>query len=329
MTKQTVLVGVVFIALIAVGGVCLHAEKAPVPQPSARYSPPIQSQSSTLLRLAASPSSTPTSSPTIATPVAVPAFVIANTSTIEKITVQIPDPTLIPGSVNLVLIGATGTQPTILGVMHDDGLKGDAVAGDHVYTLQMPFNEGSAGQIQLEVSAALRGQLKRATSQIVQVAVWSVLSDAVSGFSALYPPTLYSLTSSNEPSGTFFLESSPHGVDFGGQGPENSSNATTSGFGVLITPAQYEGSFDINSWLAAAAPGSDVDTLTMVSVGGQPGYEITFKNQVGAGRPTAVVYHNGYVYQLSYASTFALGSSLDNQGLSAFNSVLQSFSFLR
>ena len=242
-------------------------------------------------------------------------------------TVQVLDPTLIANSVNLLRLGPAGTQPTILGVMHDDGQKGDKVASDHIYTLQMFFDESGAGQIPLEVSAAFRGQLKRVISPIIQVAVSGVLTDPISGFTTLYPPGLSSLTPTNTPSGPFTLASSPQGVDIGGDGPEDSSNATTSGFTVIITPTQFTGNFDISTWLSINAPYSDIDTLTTSSIGGQPGYEITFKNQVGAGRPTVVVYHDGYVYQISYASTFALGSAGDSQGISAFNLVIQNFSF--
>jgi hypothetical protein len=127
-----------------------------------------------------------TSIPTVGALTATPAIITVSTPATVTFTVSLTDPTLTPGGVNLLRLSATGAQSTILGVMHDDGLKGDAVAGDHVYTLQVPFSEATAGQVQLQVSAAFKGQLKRVLSPIAVVQIGSVLS--VSG------PVVYSLT---------------------------------------------------------------------------------------------------------------------------------------
>ena len=48
--------------------------------------------------------------------------------------------------------------------MHDDGLNGDAVAGDGVYTLLFTASAASIGPMQLQVSAAFRGLLLRLKS---------------------------------------------------------------------------------------------------------------------------------------------------------------------
>jgi hypothetical protein len=74
--------------------------------------------------------------------------------------------------------------------MHDDGLNGDAVAGDHIYTLLVPFNEATAGQIQLQVSAAFQGLLKRVMSSIVTLGVWNTVSNPTLGVQFLVPPTM-------------------------------------------------------------------------------------------------------------------------------------------
>jgi hypothetical protein len=159
----------------------------------------------------------------------------------------------------------------------------------------------------------------------IVVNAWNSLIDPISGFSTMYPPSLYDLSSLTIASGVFSLESSPQGVAIGGDGPEDGSDATTSGFAVIIQPKPYSDTFDINTWLAAAD--SELGTLTTTTIGGSPGYEVTFKNQVGAGRPTALVYHDGYLYQISYASTFVPGSVDDQTGLDAFNIVLENFTF--
>jgi hypothetical protein len=108
--------------------------------------------------------------PTFGTPTAAPALITVNTSTIVTVTVVI-SPAPLPNGVNLLRLGATGTQPTILGVMHDDGKNGDAVAGDGIYTLQVLFNEPATGQIRLQVSAAFKGSLKRTLSSLFQIEV--------------------------------------------------------------------------------------------------------------------------------------------------------------
>jgi hypothetical protein len=319
--KQRVLIAAATV-ITALGGGLLCAQQVH-PRPS-RTPSSLQPQSSTSQQGLASQAFTAASVPLIAPPVASPAFVAANTSTLVTVTVQILDPALLPSGVNLLRIGATGTQPIVLGVMHDDGANGDAIAGDHVYTLQTTFHEVMPGAITLQVSAAVRGQLKRATSPLMQVAVWGSLTDATSGFSTLYPPGLYNLIDTSTPS-IFSLQSSPGGVAIGGVAPEDGSNATTSGFSVIIEAAKYGGSFDINTWLTTAAPYSEIDSLTPTTINALPAYVITFKNQIGAGRPTVVVYRHGYVYQISYASTFAPGSAADQNGLNAFNLILQNF----
>jgi hypothetical protein len=114
-------------------------------------------------------------------------LIVANTATTITATIQISDAALIPGSVNLLQLGATGTQPTILGVMHDDGLNGDAVSGDGIYTLQMSFDWMTAQQIPLQVSAAFRGQLNRVLSTPVVLSVWNTFSDSSGTYSIAYP----------------------------------------------------------------------------------------------------------------------------------------------
>ena len=53
---------------------------------------------------------------------------------------QITDPALIQGSVNLLKYDALG-RSSIMGAMRDDGLEGDAVAGDRMFTLRFNVYE--------------------------------------------------------------------------------------------------------------------------------------------------------------------------------------------
>lgn len=70
--------------------------------------------------------------------------------------------TPIASGINLLRVD--GATPVILGAMHDDGLNGDAVAGDGIYTWQ--FTAASVSQMQLQASAAFRTVLRRPKSAV-------------------------------------------------------------------------------------------------------------------------------------------------------------------
>lgn len=119
-----------------------------------------------VLFLMISVSSRLTAAPTITAVSATPNIIPSNASTGVTITAKITDASLIPTSVNLLQITSTGT--TILGQLHDDGNNGDVVAGDHIYTSVQNFNL-PVGQIQLQVSAAFTGMLRRVLSLQIPV----------------------------------------------------------------------------------------------------------------------------------------------------------------
>lgn len=99
---------------------------------------------------------------------ATPMTAVIGTPTLVSVLASISDPSLIPTSVNLLGLNPNGTT-TVLGMLHDDGLNGDAVAGDLVFTLAVTLNAPSASQIQLQVSVAFRGVLQRVRSPIMNV----------------------------------------------------------------------------------------------------------------------------------------------------------------
>jgi hypothetical protein len=88
-----------------------------------------------------------------------------------KINMSAGDPALLPGGVNLVRLTATGAAGSTIGVMHDDGLNGDAVAGDGVFTYQYTDTETATGQFQLQCTAAFQGVLQRVRSPAVTMTV--------------------------------------------------------------------------------------------------------------------------------------------------------------
>src|ERR1035437_2434292 len=82
------------------------------------------------------------------------------------------------------VIGTVSVKPTfapanptaVLGTLHDDGLNGDAVAGDRVYTLVFTLNEPTLGRIFFRTSAAFQGVVQRVSSSSVAVDIENVAS---------------------------------------------------------------------------------------------------------------------------------------------------------
>ncbi len=164
--KTPIIFGILASVVLALGGVwLLSAEPHGSPQNVLSHAPPLVHTSQ-----ATGSDAVPhaTTVPTIGTPSTSPTLIAVNTPTVVTVTVLITDPTLISDSANLLRLGATGTLPTILGVMHDSG------AG--VYTLQVTVNESVPGTIQLQVSAAFKGLLKRVLSPVFTIQVWNSYS---------------------------------------------------------------------------------------------------------------------------------------------------------
>ena len=91
-----------------------------------------------------------------------PNSITAGAPTTVRVTAVIADPTLIPATVNLQRVNDAGAAVAVLGSLHDDGLNGDAVAGDQVYTLDVVLTE--TAPLRLRVSAGFKGMLKRVFS---------------------------------------------------------------------------------------------------------------------------------------------------------------------
>jgi hypothetical protein len=102
------------------------------------------------------------------TPASIPAYA----PTHVVVAARIYHPALIPESVNLIRLNPGGPS-TIIGHLRADGENGAAVAGDRVYRGQIVFNEPAAGQIQVQISAAIRGRFRRVQSEPFSVFVGS------------------------------------------------------------------------------------------------------------------------------------------------------------
>ncbi|HQE38868.1 MAG TPA: hypothetical protein PLC55_06225 [Zoogloea sp.] len=84
------------------------------------------------------------------------------------VTSTISDPNVNPSSVTLQRLNSDGTV-TNVGVLHDDGLNGDVSFGDHVFSLRFPLSASTPTEFRFRVSAAFKGQIKRAFSETIYV----------------------------------------------------------------------------------------------------------------------------------------------------------------
>ena len=113
--------------------------------------------------------------PAVSTPSVSPSSLVINQATLVtascKITTSPGDPALMAGGVNLVRLTSSGADVSVLGQMHDDGLSGDATAGDGIYSLQFTTTESITGQFQLQCSVAFAKTVSRVRSTPVAVAV--------------------------------------------------------------------------------------------------------------------------------------------------------------
>jgi hypothetical protein len=128
--------------------------------------------------------------PNIGTTEVAPNVVGVNRPTPVTVTAQIHDTSLIAASVQLLKVDATGRALATLGAMYDDGSHGDTTPGDKIFSRQLELTETATGLIHLQVSAAFRGVLRRATSPIQVLNVWQTLDRDMQGISlsANYPP---------------------------------------------------------------------------------------------------------------------------------------------
>jgi Glucodextranase, domain B len=109
--------------------------------------------------------------PTIGATAVMPTSVPLGIATPITVTSVITDPSVVAGSVSLQRLDASGRVTAVLGILHDDGQNGDALAGDHIYTLQLTLTEYAVGPIALRVSASFQGLLTRVFSGVMTVNV--------------------------------------------------------------------------------------------------------------------------------------------------------------
>ena len=84
---------------------------------------------------------------TVATPTAEPAQIRFGQATKVRFSADINDPALIPGTFKVLRHRTAGTNPTIVGVLRDDGNGADVIARDGRHSLELSLNEAPANRI--------------------------------------------------------------------------------------------------------------------------------------------------------------------------------------
>ena len=88
-----------------------------------------------------------------------PATVPVGVGTPVTVTAGITDPAVIATGVQLQRYDSQGRVVGVLGLLSDDGLNGDAVAGDRTFTGRPTVYELAPGTVTLRVSAAFQGRI--------------------------------------------------------------------------------------------------------------------------------------------------------------------------
>jgi hypothetical protein len=135
--------------------------------------------------------------PSITAVAATPLSIGVNSPTTVVITASITDPLLLPESVTLLRLSSDGSgSATVVGILNDNGVAGDAVAGDHLFTSSLQLDESYPGPIAFEVTAAFIGTLRRVISSPVTIIVQGLtLATVVTNTPYIVEGTVASATS--------------------------------------------------------------------------------------------------------------------------------------
>jgi hypothetical protein len=97
-------------------------------------------------------------------------MVPAGVPTVVTVTALVTDTKVIPSSLQLQRANATGS-PTVVGTLRDDGLLGDAVDGDRVFSLTFTISETVPKVLAFRISAAFSGVIRRVVSDPFEIVV--------------------------------------------------------------------------------------------------------------------------------------------------------------
>jgi len=112
--------------------------------------------------------------PSVDRPVISPASIPAGRPVPVTVSAQIhtgpSDPQVIAAGVYLLRYDAANRFIANLGVMHDDGINGDAVAGDQIFSLRFSVNEPS-GELRVAASVPFVGTIPRIISEVASARI--------------------------------------------------------------------------------------------------------------------------------------------------------------
>lgn len=186
---------------------------------------------------------------TIGTTTVSPNSTLAGTPITVTVTSSITDPSVIAASVNLQKLDPSGRVIAIIGSLHDDGLNGDATAGDKIYSISTVISENTPGTVRLRVSAAFRGSLLRAFS--------SPLTVNISGSGTESEITILS------PSNAAYLSTAPLTVS--GRVSDPAARVSINGVSAPVTGGNFVATVPLNegpNTLTAVATNSNGTTST-------------------------------------------------------------------
>jgi Glucodextranase, domain B len=188
---------------------------------------------------------------TIGTTAMAPNSTSAGVAVTVTVTSLITDPSLIPASVNLQRLDSSGRVISVIGILHDDGLNGDAVAGDNVYTITTTIFENTPGTVNFRVSAGFKGSLLRSFSPLLPFQI----SGTPAGIAIV------------SPSNAAYLNLSP--VTVNGTVGDRNAQVTINGVSAPVSGNTFVASVPLNegpNTLTAVASNSNGTTSTASTV---------------------------------------------------------------
>src|SRR5262245_38700440 len=114
--------------------------------------------------------------PQVGSLVATPSYVVVNTPTQVTFTIDLSSLASAPTRVNLLTTDAAGNQILATApLLHDDGLNGDATAGDHVFSHRLGVSQQAIGQLYYRAAMYFAGVAGRTLTGVATIHVGASL----------------------------------------------------------------------------------------------------------------------------------------------------------
>lgn len=333
MNHKVTIVAICVLIVAAVVGGAVYLEWPTEPAPGAQPSPPITIATSTATTTAiatSSPSvliphvtvSTPAAEAAVDVASATPLIIAVNEPTDVIVTIQLTDSRLIPASVNLQRLDASGKAIAVLGTLNDSGTNGDAVVGDGTFTIRKSFTEATTTPVQLRVSWGLRGALKRAVSNMVTVEVWQRVVNQQGGYRVAAPPGWQVNQEQFALDGTIALDNFGSQYEHGGLFPPGGATI------VITNTRSISPITDVITADLGDDPTDHLDKTEQISVNGIPATRTFFTfvfSSFSLKRVGVYVLHNGVLYQ--FVLSYIDGDPVASQHLQNFEMILNTVQF--